>query len=73
MKLTLFFLSVIISVLFTIDSAIAEDCETIHEQKICWEGSPSTTLSWTHPITTSGGYQIEAKDFNWLGSIFETF
>jgi hypothetical protein len=69
MRRIIFFLAVIISVLFTIDSAIADDCETIHEQKICWDSSSSTTLSWTYPKITSGGYQIEARDFNWVGSI----
>jgi len=69
MRLIFFFLAVVIIVSFTIDSAIADDCETIKEQKICWESSSSTTLSWTYPRTTSGAYQIEARDFNWLGSI----
>lgn len=68
MRHLFFFLAVIILVLFTIDSAIADDCESINEQKICWGGSSSTTLSWTYPRITSGGYQIEAMDFNWLGS-----
>lgn len=69
MRLIIFFLAVVIIVSFTIDSAIAEDCETIDEQKICWGGSSSATLSWTYPRTTIGVYQIEARDFNWLGSI----
>jgi uncharacterized repeat protein (TIGR01451 family) len=69
MRPIFFFLAVLISVLFTIDSAIADDCETINEQQICWGSSSSTTLSWTYPMITSGGYQIEVRDFNWLGSI----
>ena len=69
MRPIFFFLAVIISIIFTIDSAIADDCETINEQKICWGGSSSATLSWTYPRITSGGYQIEVRDFNWLGSI----
>lgn len=64
-----FSFAVIISVLFTIDLAIAQDCETINEEKICWESNFSTTLSWTNPRITSGGYQIEVRDFNWMGSI----
>lgn len=70
MRLIFFFLVVIISVLITIDSATADDCETIDGQKICWGRSSSATLSWTYPMITSGGYQIEGRDFNWLGSIF---
>lgn len=69
MRRIFFFLAVVILVLFTIDIAIAEDCETIDGQKICWESSSSTTLSWTTPRITSGAYQIEVRDFNWLGSI----
>lgn len=69
MRRIFYFLAVVILVLFTLDLAIAEDCETMYEQKICWEGSSSTTLSWTTPRITSGVYQIEARDFNWLGSI----
>lgn len=69
MRPIFFFLVVIISVFFTIYPAIADDCETNNEQKICWGTSSSTTLSWTSPRVTSGGYQIEARDFNWVGSI----
>jgi len=61
--------TLIIAVLFSVDSAFAEDCEYLNEQKICWDSSASTTLSWTNPRTVSGGYLIEARDFNWLGSI----
>lgn len=66
----LFFLFVIlISVLSTIGSVSAEDCENLNDQKICWESGTSGTLSWTAPVITSGEYRIEARDFNWLGSI----
>jgi uncharacterized repeat protein (TIGR01451 family) len=61
--------SIALFVLFSIDLAIADDCETLHEQTVCWGSSSSTTLSWTYPRTTSDGYQIEARDFNWQGSI----
>ena len=60
--------AIIIVVLFTVDSALAEDCENLNEQKICWDSSASTTLSWTNPQITSGEYLIEVRDFNWLGS-----
>lgn len=69
MKRILFFLAPVILVLFTIVPAIAEDCETINENKVCWEDSSSTTFSWTTPRMTIGAYQIEVRDFNWLGSL----
>lgn len=68
MKKIFFFLATLI-LLSSVDSAIAEDCQTFNEQNICWESSSSTTLSWTSPQTTTGVYQIEAVDFNWLGSV----
>ena len=58
-----------IVVLFTVESAIADDCETIENQEICWEDIASTTLGWTYPQVTQGGYIIEVRDFDWLGSI----
>lgn len=69
MRLIYSILAVMIVVLFTVDSAIADDCETIEEQEICWGESASTTLGWTYPQVTQGGYIIEVRDFDWLGSI----
>ncbi len=69
MKQLLFIFLIILSILSTIGSVNAEDCENLNEQKICWENSTSSTLSWTAPRMTLGEYQIEARDFNWLGSI----
>ena len=69
MKSLYFLLAITIVVLFTVDSVLADDCEDLNEQKICWGSNSSTTLSWTNPRTTSGEYLIEARDFNWLGSI----
>ncbi len=69
MRLIFSILTVMIVVLFTIDSAIADDCETLDEQEICWEESASTTLGWTYPQVTQSGYIIEVRDFDWLGSI----
>ncbi|CAG0999948.1 MAG: DUF11 domain-containing protein [Candidatus Methanoperedens sp.] len=60
--------AIIIVVLFTVDSVLADDCENLNEQKICWDSSATTTLSWTNPQITSGEYLIEVRDFNWLGS-----
>lgn len=57
-----------IIILLTIPS-VAVECEFVNDNKICWESYISTTLNWTSPTVTSGEYQIEAKDFNWLGSV----
>lgn len=54
--------------ILTIPSAAVE-CEFLNDNKICWESYISTTLNWTSSIATSGEYQIEARDFNWLGSV----
>ena len=54
--------------LLTIPSTALE-CEFLNDNKICWESYISTTLNWTSSIVTSGEYQIEARDFNWLGSV----
>ena len=69
MRWTYLILVIIIIFLFTVDPVLADDCEDLNEQKICWDRSTSTTLSWTNPSTVSGGYLIEVRDFNWLGSI----
>ncbi|HMB45352.1 MAG TPA: DUF11 domain-containing protein [Candidatus Methanoperedens sp.] len=69
MRLIFSILAVMIVVLFTVESAIADDCETIENQEICWEDIASTTLGWTYPQVTQGGYIIEVRDFDWLGSI----
>ena len=69
MRWIYFILTTIIVFSFTVDSVLADDCEDLNEQKICWDTGTSTTLSWTNPRTTSGGYLIEARDFDWLGSI----
>ncbi|MGE5458023.1 MAG: DUF11 domain-containing protein [Methanococcaceae archaeon] len=69
MRYIYFLLAITIVVLFTVDSVLADDCEDFNEQKICWGSNSSTTLSWTNPRITSGEYLIEARDFNWLGSI----
>ncbi|KPQ44671.1 MAG: hypothetical protein MPEBLZ_00767 [Candidatus Methanoperedens nitroreducens] len=69
MRYIYFLLAITIVVSFTVDSVLADDCEDLNEQKICWGSNSSTTLSWTNPRITSGEYLIEARDFNWLGSI----
>ncbi|MCX9082452.1 MAG: DUF11 domain-containing protein [Candidatus Methanoperedens sp.] len=58
-----------IVLLCTLDSAIADDCETVNEEKICWDSRSSATLGWTYSQITSDGYLIEVRDFDWLGSI----
>ncbi|MFZ3384773.1 MAG: DUF11 domain-containing protein [Candidatus Methanoperedens sp.] len=62
-------LVIIIVFLFSVDTVLADDCEDLNEQKICWDTGISATLSWTNSRTTSGGYLIEARDFDWMGSI----
>lgn len=57
-------------ILLSAQFAIAEDCENLRGEKICWNGGTETTLSWTYARTSIDGYQIEARDFNWLGSVF---
>jgi len=68
MKKLFLILTIIITVLLTVNPVIAEDCETRNDNKICWENGASTTLSWTHSRFTWEEYQVEARDFNWLGS-----
>lgn len=68
MKTKLLLLGILISVLLSIDTASADDCDNFNEQKICWDSGLETTLSWTYPATSLGAYQIEIRDFNWLGS-----
>ena len=67
-KMMNIFVVIAIVSLLTIPSAALE-CEFFNDNKICWETYISTTLNWTSPIVTSGEYQIEARDFNWLGSV----
>jgi uncharacterized repeat protein (TIGR01451 family) len=68
MKKLFLILTIIITVLLTVNSVIAEDCEILNDNNICWENGASTTLSWTHSRITWEEYQVEARDFNWLGS-----
>ena len=69
MKIILFLTIIIAIVNFSVITSAAEDCEYFNEKKICWESSASTTLGWTSPQVTYGEYKIEARDFNWLGSV----
>lgn len=69
MRYIYFLLAITIVVLITVDPVLAEDCDNLDEEKICWGSNTSTTLSWTNPRTAYGEYLIEARDFNWLGSI----
>ncbi|HWR26414.1 MAG TPA: hypothetical protein VN316_00905, partial [candidate division Zixibacteria bacterium] len=57
-------------ILFTSPLALADDCDNVQGEKICWESGTELTLSWTYPESTIGDYQIEVRDFNWLGSAF---
>ena len=64
-------LASLVLILFFTQSALAEDCGYIKDEKICWEDTGTdTTLSWSYARTVISGYQIEARDFNWLGSVF---
>ncbi len=56
--------------LFSAQLVLADDCGHIREKEICWDGGTVTTLSWGYSRTAISGYQIEARDFNWLGSVF---
>lgn len=69
MKILFLVLTIIITVLLTVNPVIAEDCEILNDNNICWENGASTTLSWTHSRITWEEYQVEARDFNWLGSL----
>ena len=51
-------------------TALADDCDYINGKKICWESGSSLTLGWAYSKSSVGTYQIEARDFNWLGSVF---
>lgn len=64
------FLAALVVILFSTQSALAEDCGYIKDEKVCWDSGTGTTLSWSYARTTISGYQIEARDFNWLGSVF---
>ena len=57
-------------ILLFIPFALAEDCEYINNEKVCWDDGTVTTLSWGYARAAMGSYQIEARDFNWLGSVF---
>ncbi len=37
MRWIYFILAIIIVFLFTVDSVLADDCEDLNEQKICWD------------------------------------
>ncbi|MBU4222221.1 MAG: DUF11 domain-containing protein [Euryarchaeota archaeon] len=63
-------LAAIAVILISTQFALADDCEYIKGKKICWDDGTVTTLSWGYSRTTISGYQIEARDFNWLGSVF---
>lgn len=65
-----FYLVTLAAILLSAQFALADDCENIRDEKICWNDGTETTLSWTYARTTIEGYQIEARDFNWLGSVF---
>jgi hypothetical protein len=54
--------------LLTITS-VAQDYEYLNDNNILWESTTITTLNWTSPMVMAGEYQIEARDFNWLGSV----
>jgi uncharacterized repeat protein (TIGR01451 family) len=68
MKILFLILTILITVLLTVNPVIAEDCEIRNDNRICWDTDAITTLSWTHSRITWKGYQVEARDFNWLGS-----
>jgi uncharacterized repeat protein (TIGR01451 family) len=57
-------------ILFSAQFALAQDCEHIRGEKVCWDDGTDTTLTWGYARTTISGYQIEVRDFNWLGSVF---
>lgn len=65
-----FYLAVFAAIMLSAQFALAEDCENIRDEKVCWNGGTEITLSWTYARTAIDGYQIEARDFNWLGSVF---
>ncbi len=57
-------------ILISAQFAHADDCENIKDEKICWDDGKESTLSWAYARISIGDYQIEARDFNWLGSVF---
>ncbi|MBU3967201.1 MAG: DUF11 domain-containing protein [Euryarchaeota archaeon] len=63
-------LAAIAVILFSAQFALADDCGYIKEEKICWNDGTVRTLSWGYARTEISGYQIEVRDFNWLGSVF---
>lgn len=65
-----FYLAALTVIMLSAQFALAEDCENIRDEKVCWNGGTEITLSWTYARTAIDGYQIEARDFNWLGSVF---
>lgn len=65
-----FYFLVLTAIMLSAQFALADDCENIRDEKVCWNGGTETTLSWTYARTAIDGYQIEARDFNWLGSVF---
>jgi hypothetical protein len=58
------------TILFMAFPGLGEDCDLIKEEKVCWDSGTNVTLSWSYPGSTVGNYQIEVRDFNWLGSAF---
>lgn len=63
-------LAALLLFLVSVQSVLAEDCDSIRDEKVCWDKGTETTLSWSYAKTTISGYQIEVRDFNWLGSVF---
>ncbi len=63
-------LTAISVIIFSAQLAAADDCGYINGKKICWDDGTVTTLNWGYSRITLSGYQIEARDFNWLGSVF---
>lgn len=63
-------LAAIAVILISTQFALADDCGYINEKKICWDDGTVRTLSWGYARTEISGYQIEVRDFNWLGSVF---
>ncbi len=65
-----FLLQAFLVILFSTHFALADDCENIRDEKICWDDGTESMLSWGYASTSIGDYRIEARDFNWLGSVF---
>ncbi len=70
MKSVILVLAALTAILSTASFALADDCEYVSSEKVCWDSGSGMTLSWTYAKSTVGKYQIEARDFNWLGSVF---